>query len=474
MRAAAAGLALLASGCHIISGFDGLEFREDAELVWANRYGDSSPQRIDDVAALPDGQIRAIGTFDGTLDLGRGPLSGMNTDDHFIARFDPGGGAQWNELIDAFLVPRSLVPGTDGLLVSHAAEGTWLGADFAAIEGGRTRLSVVHIDAVDGGSATSDMLADATTLVSAVGGAVPGDPDGLVAGGTFAGEIGNSGGCPLTGDALELDESVFVGMWHEEVCEWLKPLGDAQPQWLDGIAADAGGNVVAAGRFRGSMDLGNGTTLQSGGGTDLFLFKLTAEGAPVWAHSFGQIDHDQTPIELVVRDTGTIVLAGFFEGDVNFGTGTLSSTQGSDIFVAKLGPSGNTAWTRHFAVPNDPFEEPGQVLTRVSLAVDGEGNTIVAGHFRGEVDFGGTTRTANGEIDLFLVKLDLDGELLWSGAFGDGQLQCQWTDCTTSLAIDPGQNILLGGILYGNMNLGRNDLAAEGAESDAFLAKFLP
>ena len=103
--------------------------------------------------------------------------------------------------------------------------------------------------------------------------------------------------------------------------------------------------------------------------------------------------------------------------------------------------------------------------------LDGTGNTIVAGHFRGTIDFGGTLHTSDGGLDMFLAKLDVDGFLSWSDKFGDGVSQCQFVDCITAVAVDDNDDIILGGSFEGSMNLGGDDLEAVG-ESDAFLAKF--
>ncbi len=69
MRRAALALLLVGSGCHIISGFDGLELRDGSDHVWSTRFGDEGDQRIDSLAMTPSA-IRITGTYDGQLELG--------------------------------------------------------------------------------------------------------------------------------------------------------------------------------------------------------------------------------------------------------------------------------------------------------------------------------------------------------------------------------------------------------------------
>jgi hypothetical protein len=56
--------------------------------------------------------------------------------------------------------------------------------------------------------------------------------------------------------------------------------------------------------------------------------------------------------------------------------------------------------------------------TARSIAVDKTGAVLVAGEFAGVVDFGGGALTATGGADAFLAKLDASGEHLWSHRYG--------------------------------------------------------
>ncbi len=66
-----------------------------------------------------------------------------------------------------------------------------------------------------------------------------------------------------------------------------------------------------------------------------------------------------------------------------------------------------------------------------AVAVDGDGNVVVAGYFVNTVDFGGGPLTSAGGSDVFAVKLSGDGEHLWSQRFGgtsdDFALRWRWT-----------------------------------------------
>ncbi len=82
-----------------------------------------------------------------------------------------------------------------------------------------------------------------------------------------------------------------------------------------------------------------------------------------------------------------------------------------DIFVVKYDPSGNILWMKPLGSTGDD--------NAFALAVDPfDGSIIVSGWYAGTVDFGGVTLVSAGDQDMFLVKLDEDGNTLWAKSFG--------------------------------------------------------
>jgi hypothetical protein len=84
------------------------------------------------------------------------------------------------------------------------------------------------------------------------------------------------------------------------------------------------------------------------------------------------------------------------------------------------------------------------------------------------VDFGGGPIT--GDYDIYLVKLDSNGNHLWSRYFPGNDL-----DHGFGVAADGSANIILTGDFYGTVNLGGGPLTSPGNNNyDIFLAKFDP
>lgn len=122
------------------------------------------------------------------------------------------------------------------------------------------------------------------------------------------------------------------------------------------------------------------------------------------------------------------------------------------------------------ALFTDSFGDAAIQLIR-GLAVDYEGNVFVAGDFRGTITFGDTTHTNAGSgsrYDMFLVKFDRSGNVLWSRSFGGA------ADATTDrdqrvrgLAVDGAGNVVLAGEGSGIVSFGGANL-----ENDILIAKF--
>ncbi|WP_438007291.1 hypothetical protein WME89_00305 [Sorangium sp. So ce321] len=224
-----------------------------------------------------------------------------------------------------------------------------------------------------------------------------------------------------------------------------------------GVAFDGEGNILVAGSFTGTL----GST-PSLGSNDGFITKLKPSGDTYanWPRTFGGPGTDHCSV--VARDAdNNVIMAGTFDGDANIG-GTSFHSQGStDVFVAKLDPQGNVLWVASINGGNPELV--------YGLAVDSENNIVVAGEIGTTatlVDSMARTRRMNGlgGGDIFVVKLDGAGGLLWDSHFGNSSHQA-----ALDVAITPDNEVVVVGRSSGNLDFGRFVLSA--TDQDAFVAK---
>jgi len=256
-------------------------------------------------------------------------------------------------------------------------------------------------------------------------------------------------------------------LWARDFGPILIP-GDAR-----GIATDAAGFVYVTGAFTGTVDFG-GTQLTSAGGHDIVLAKYEPSGKLLFARRFGDAASFQLGMGIAVGPTGDIVSSGMFNGGADFGDG-LQVTQGQRAYAARFLKDGSTLWSRffpaedpshlsghHVAVTrtgdivvcgyaftsadfgcgpasapsnpgsNDPYVVkldasgkclwskrstiPGEAHSQVTegVAVGPTGDILAVGVFDGSVDLGKDRLISAGGRDLFLIKFDASGNVLWN------------------------------------------------------------
>jgi len=115
---------------------------------------------------------------------------------------------------------------------------------------------------------------------------------------------------------------------------------------------------------------------------------------------------------------GNVYVAGWFEGTVDFDPGAgvynLTSAGDRDLFVAKYSSTGDLVWARNIGGTGDDRAK--------SIAVADDGSVYTTGFFKGTVDFdpgaGTFNLTTAGVRDIFVSKLDSQGNFVWARSMG--------------------------------------------------------
>jgi len=127
------------------------------------------------------------------------------------------------------------------------------------------------------------------------------------------------------------------------------------------------------------------------GGYDVYVVKLDAKGNLQWTKTIGGPDREEGN-SLIQTSDGGYAIAGSTK---SFGAG------GYDVYVVKLDAKGNLQWTKTIGAPGT---EEGRSLIQTS-----DGGYAIAGY---------TTSFGAGEPDVYVVKLDAEGNLQWTKTIG--------------------------------------------------------
>lgn len=195
-----------------------------------------------------------------------------------------------------------------------------------------------------------------------------------------------------------------------------------------GIGVDELGNVYSTGNFSETADFdpGVGSAPLTNLGTftgDTYVSKLNSDGEFVWVKGF-HTHGDSRPFDMAVNAAGDSHITGSFtficDFDPNGGVvnRTTPSTSIGKSFIVKLNSDGELVWVNDFGDNVNTSSGSG-------VAIDETGNIYATGSFGGTVDFDlGVdidNHTSNGLGDIYVVKMDGDGNWIWATSNGGTQ-----------------------------------------------------
>jgi hypothetical protein len=132
---------------------------------------------------------------------------------------------------------------------------------------------------------------------------------------------------------------------------WARPFEGDGDGWISDVEVDPRGRIYAGGRFEGSRDLGGGLVATAGERRNtMFVASYDDDGEHLWSKTFGGAGGYENVHEIKVHPSGDLIIAGLFRGTMDLGA-PISSEGFDDGFVARIGPSGEHRWTRRFGGP---------------------------------------------------------------------------------------------------------------------------
>ena len=223
-----------------------------------------------------------------------------------------------------------------------------------------------------------------------------------------------------------------------------------------GISKFSDGSSIITGSFHNTVTFGSTTLTASGVGSarplDGFVAKIDSNGNFLWTKQLGGPENDVGRSVSTLSD-GSSIITGYFKGAANFGDITLNSSGDADIFITKVDSNGNFLWAT----------QAGSASGRdgaYSIKAFSDGSSIITGNIQESASFGDTTLRGDGTSGGFIAKLDSDGNFLWATEAGTG-----WAASTLS----DGSSIITG-TFPGSQTFGGTTLSSDGW-SDIFITK---
>ncbi|WP_344217491.1 alpha/beta hydrolase-fold protein [Kribbella sancticallisti] len=213
--------------------------------------------------------------------------------------------------------------------------------------------------------------------------------------------------------------------------------GTAGEDRAGGIAVDQAGNSYEAIAAEGAIE-----GRPYAGGKDVALTKYAPDGSRLWTRQFGTSGTERA-YGVALDPQGRPVVTGYTTGNLD---GNHPGNTTDDVFVAQYDAAGNRAWLTQFGTT--------AADRGYGVATGSDGSIYVGGYTKGNL-----SGTNHGDKDVFLAKLDQDGQQVWLRQVGTASEEKGMAVATS------GDGIYLAGMTAGALGEAVGEL-------DGFVARF--
>jgi hypothetical protein len=195
----------------------------------------------------------------------------------------------------------------------------------------------------------------------------------------------SDGGYAITGTTKSFsageDDVYVVKLDANGNLQWTKTIGGPKRDWGSSLIQTSDGGYAIAG-YTQSFGVG---------GADVYVVKLDANGNLQWTKTIGG-PADEIGFSLIQTSDGGYAIAGYTN---SFGAG------GLDVYVVKLNANGNLQGTKTIGGKKEDLG--------LSLIQTSDGGYAIAGK---------TNSFGEGGLDVYVVKLNANGNLQWTKTIG--------------------------------------------------------
>jgi len=183
--------------------------------------------------------------------------------------------------------------------------------------------------------------------------------------------------------------------WGEVNCWVIKLDAKGNMEWDNDFGGIGWDEIYSIIQTKGGDFIATGSTWSKGAGRgNVYVAKLNKRGDLVWDKTFGGSDYDESR-SIIQTGDGSYTIAGF----------TISEDTGDrDVWVIKLDKEGNKIWDKTFGGTSEDWAN--------SLIQTEDGGYMVAGW---------TSSMGAGKTDVWIIKLNKRGDLVWDKTFGGSE-----------------------------------------------------
>ncbi|MCV9928273.1 T9SS type B sorting domain-containing protein [Flavobacterium sp. LS1R49] len=217
------------------------------------------------------------------------------------------------------------------------------------------------------------------------------------------------------------------------------------------IQTDDGGYLMGG---ESTSNISGDKTENRKGTIDIWLIKIDAFGAIMWQKTIG--GDKSSSISSIIKTTDhNYAIAASSTSSIS-GDKTQNSKGISDYWILKIDQNGAIIWQNTIGGNNGD--------SAVSIVETNNGNYIVGGNSSSKISGDKTQNTVGNSVDVWLVKLNNNGQLIWQKDIGGGD-----TENLNNLKLTADNGLILGILSYSEIS--GNKTEASRGECDYWLVK---
>ena len=217
---------------------------------------------------------------------------------------------------------------------------------------------------------------------------------------------------------------------------------------------DAG--IITAGDFSDIAHFG-AESITANGASDIFICHFNEIGELEQIESFGS-ENEELLRFLNVDSEGNIIISIMFTDFITVGGIDFVSLGGQDVLLVKFNPDLSIQWAKQYGTPLTDYVK--------GMDVDEDGNILVFGKFKNDIDFDDITLTSAGSTDMYIAKINPDGDVVF--AFNEGG---SGYEDANSITTGPNNEFFISGVFYDETVVNGESITTENT-TGIFCAKY--
>ena len=422
---------------------------------WVVTLGNTAPDQGVKLTVDLEGDVIAIGDFNGTIFMGE--VNNIGTQDIYlttpeqgvyIAKYNKAGVIQWARAITSTLVQGPIFARS---VITDANDNIYVVSDnnltgFILLS--KYNSSGVLLNTLNIPVGPSQFLGDIKVDKY----------ENVYICGSFQGTL-NLGAFTLT--SLTQDAGFVAKLDSTLTFVWANQLSTTNFSKCFELAVLKEEYLYLTGSFDTQVNFGN-VTLNGVGNPDLFISKLnTGDGTCLWAESLAFDSLTSfSDSSICIDPKGHVLVTGSFQGTIQLEKKKITSFPGAnDIFVIKLLSTGKLMWMKMCGGQSgdEAFD----------IESDSEENVYITGSYTSPAYFSPVEINSRGGTDIYLTKFNKDGilvDIVTAGGVNN--------DKGADLVLDREENIYITGYFTGEADFSPYVvMSPPGSVADAFIGK---